>query len=200
MSDLVFLPWDGPQTKQPRNRAEVIALLGDPTGDGLYQKVADPMWVKKNIVECHGKNAMPGVEKFYFKVHKIVEPYMREAFRRAAEACPGYVRRAGCFVFRHQRHDPKLPLSLHSYGCAVDINADDNDARYFKRGKCPEAWTPEWMKLYPMGIPRGVVDAFKSCGFAWGSDWNEDGATSDETFCDPMHLEFVARDGKQFGV
>jgi hypothetical protein len=93
-----------------------------------------------------------------------------------------------------------LPLSLHSYGCAVDINADDNRAITFKRGRCPEAWSLEWHKLYPKGVPQGIVDAFKSCGFAWGSDWDEDGLESDETFCDPMHFEWVARDGKQFGV
>ena len=56
------------------------------------------------------------------------------------------------------------------------------------------------MKYWPKGVPRGFVEAFQSCGFAWGSDWDEDGLTTDHTWQDPMHNEWIARDGNSIEV
>ena len=194
--------FDGPCSVQPRNQKEVVAMMGDPTRGGAYMKPdhPDPVWEHANIIECHGDNAIPGLERFYFKCHRMVEPYMREAFRRAFTVAPTYIKSAGGFVFRHMRHDDSMPLSNHSWGVAVDIESGKNKGVTFKRGTAPKAWTPEWYKVWPQSIPKVIVDAFASCGFAWGADWDEDGDTSDETYLDPMHFEWVARDGKNTQV
>ena len=162
-----------------RNRADMYRVLGNP-GVGK----ADKKWERANIVELHGAKAMPGVPgRWYFKVHRLIEPNMREAFRRAAIACPEYeIERAASYVFRHMRHDPKMPLSDHAWGAAVDVDPALNKAITFKPNKTPKPWSAAWMNLWPSGLPRGFVDAFKSCGFQWGGDW--------KGYCDPMHFQW----------
>lgn len=182
---MTFPPFDNPLlTFRPHGTAEINHVFGDPTRDGLYLKVPDPDWVKRCIVELHGDEAfLPVLAKTYYPVHRLAEPSTRAAFQRAEQACPGYIHREGTYgwVFRHQRHDPARPLSRHAWGIANDVNPDDNQAHEFAPGKTPIPWSPEWVSIWPRGVPRGVVDAFKSCGFAWGGDW--------KGFVDPMHFE-----------
>jgi hypothetical protein len=185
-----FVPFDGPLSDRPNTRKEVIAMFGDPSRGGLYKVKADPTWQAQNIVELHGDKAfLPILASRYFPIHHDIEPYAREAFRRAEEAVPGYIQRAGTwgYNFRHMRHDPKKPLSNHSWGIAIDVNPDDNRAKDFGAGKRPELWGADWLKRWPRGLPPRVVEAFESCGFAWGGRW--------KGYCDPMHFEFLgARD------
>lgn len=172
--------FDGPLERVPRNRAEVYALFGDP-GKGE----PNPAWVKANIVT---KRDLPGVpSRFYFMCHKLAEPYIREAFRRAAAADPGYIiRRTASFVFRHQRHDVKRPLSYHSWGIAVDVDSEMNRSRTFADDELqPAPFSAEWNALWPTGLREPFVEAFESVGFAWGGRWRG--------FVDPMHFELVGR-------
>lgn len=176
-------PFDGPLKTRPHNLKEVIALFGDPTRGGLYLKVCDPVWKAANIVELHGTDAfLPVLAKSYFPIHEKIEPYAREAFKRAESAAPGYVQRPGTwgFNFRHMRHNVHMPLSYHSYGIAIDVNPDDNHATSWPPHNAP--WEAAWLAQWPKSVPRGVVEAFKSCGFAWGGDWSG--------YCDPMHFEW----------
>ena len=188
--------FDGPETRQPRNRSELKAQFGNP-GEGKV----DPAWKKKWLRSYFDAMAFPGTENLirgrYVTVHTKVEPYLREALRRAMIACPDFVIEVlGCFNFRHMRHDESKPLSVHAFAAAVDVNPADNFARRFARGESPQAFTPEWWAIWPNGLPQNFVEAFKSCGWAWGSDWDEDGDTEDTTYHDPMHFEWVARDGE----
>ena len=187
-TDFVFEPWDGPEEHQPKSRKDLYAMYGSPGEAG----VADEGGAKANIVYCHPRGSrepLPGHEnwdkEFWVAVHHKVEPYLREALRRSEEVCPGYIKRIGCYVFRHIRHDPERELSDHSWGVAADINAADNRGKSYKRGEAPKPWSEAWWKIWPKGIPQGVVAAFESCGFEAGIYWH--------TFCDPMHLSWSNR-------
>ncbi len=189
--------FDGPVDKQPRNNRELIALLGNP-GTGSV----DPAWKKRYVRSYFDATAFPGTENLirgrYVTVHHTVEPYAREALRRARIACPEYVITVlGGFNFRHIRHDPSRDLSRHAFAAALDVNPKENFAKSFARGQSPRAFSPAWWAIWPNGMPQNFVEAFISCGWAWGSDWDEDGDTTDTTYHDPMHFEWVARDGKR---
>jgi hypothetical protein len=121
--------------QRPHSRAEAAALFGDP-GHG---EDPDPAWRRANIVELHGGTAIPGLERWYFQTHRLIEPLMREAFARAFFAAPGYITRAASFVFRRVRHDAAALLSYHAWGIAVDINAADNAGRWIATP--PATWT-----------------------------------------------------------
>lgn len=175
-----FDPFDGPLHASPQNRKDVYAIFGNP-GAGQV----DEAWKKASIVTVRD---LPGVPpKWYFECHRLIEPYLREGLRRAKLACPDYqIERAASFVFRHQRHDPKRPLSYHSWGIAVDFDASLNFAKTFAAGTEPDPWSPAWMAIWPKGLPEGFVLAFESVGFVWGGRWKQ--------FKDPMHFEFVGSD------
>jgi hypothetical protein len=192
-------PYDGPLEKQPKNRKEVYEQFGDP---GRY--AASKTWKRANIMYCHKNegNRLPGVPtRWWVAIHKAVEPYLREALRRAQISAPDYaIERLGGYVWRPIRHKIGNPLSMHSWGIAVDINPHTNFSRVFEKGQAPKAWSEEYLKIWPNGVPRAFVEAMQSAGFAWGSDWDEDGLTHDHTYLDPMHFEFVARDGNSIEV
>ena len=135
---------------------------------------------------------MPGVERYYFQCHRLCEPDMRLALESVVLKCPGYVKTAGSFVFRRMRHDTieraaaehraPMPLSVHSWGAALDLNASDNFSHTF-HGHTPEPWSSEWNRIWPRGVTRDIVAIFESIGFRWGGRW--------KGFVDPMHFELV---------
>lgn len=176
-----WAPFDGPLARQPQTRREVYEVFGNP-GTGAV----DGAWEKANIITTR---TLPGIpSKWYFQCHRLVEPYLREGLRRAQLAAPDYkIERAASFVFRHQRYDASRPLSYHSWGIAIDIDADRNFAKTFSpAAKTPEPWSPEWTKIWPKGLPQAFIEAMESVGFVWGGRW--------KGFCDPMHLEWIGSD------
>lgn len=182
--------FDGPLDALPRNRSEVYAMFGNP---GTVR--ADRRWVRENIVTVRD---LPGVpRKWHVRLHRLAEPYVREALRRAQLVASSYaIERFGGWVFRRIRHNPAKPLSMHAFGLAVDVNPADNGGKTFGAASAPRAWSREWMSWWPRGVPAAFVEAFQSVGFAWGSDWDEDGFTNDHTYLDPMHFELVWRGGE----
>lgn len=179
----------------PRER---LKYYGNPDGGDLV----DEDWQAANIITCRDTNgnraSLPGVPvRFYFEIHKLVEPHARRALAAAQAASPEYeIERAASFVYRRQRHDTlekmredgrkKLrPLSLHAWGIAIDIDPNLNKAREFAPDKYPEPWGPAWLELWPKGLPQSFVEAFEREGWTWGGRWRE--------FCDPMHFQWDRR-------
>jgi hypothetical protein len=177
-------PFYGPLEDLPRTRADVYRVFGNP-GVGKV----DRKWERANMV---GAKKLPGTwnrgsGKLY--VHRLAEPYLREAPRRAAIlGVLDEIGKLGCFSFRHQRHDPARPLSYHSWGIAVDINSAENGGWYppKRRVGCtgPAPWGEQWTERYPRGVSPDLVRAFESCGWQWGGRW--------KGFVDPMHFELTA--------
>lgn len=197
-----WLPWNGPADSQPWS-GQQIQYFGNPE-TAQKSNVMSKNWYRKNIIECHQSqgNRLPGIPaKFYIKVHRMVEPYLREALRRVAITCSDYpIYQFGSYRFRHMRNNPNRSMSMHSFGVAFDVNSDDNSGMHYDRGKSPKAYDERYMKRWPKGVSAAFVQCFTSCGFAWGSDWDEDGKTDDHTYLDPMHFEWVARDGVNLEV
>lgn len=162
------------------SRAELVKIYGDP-GHGAD---ADPKWRKANIVTVRD---LPGIpSRFYFMTHRLIVDRLRATLTAAAEAAPDYqIERAASFVFRHQRHDDTRPLSLHSYGIAIDVDSDKNASRTFKRGGKPAPFSARWTALWPDGLPPAFVEAFERAGWTWGGRW--------DPFVDPMHFEYTRR-------
>lgn len=198
----IWPTWDGPEATQPRSYAEVEREFLVPAD---HHKAENGRWRASSIVECHGDGnhpRLPGVPaKWYVKIHRRVEPYLREALRRAAISAPGYtIERLGGYVWRTIRHRPGAPLSPHALGIAVDIDPARNPGVDMKRGTIPPAFSEAWFKRWPGSVPAAFVQAFTSCGFAWGGDWDEDGDSQDNLWMDLMHWEWVARDGRRSEV
>lgn len=173
----------GPLERLPRNRSEVYAIFGDPGTDKPNRK-----WERANIVTVRD---LPGVpSKWHVQLHRLAEPYIREGLRRARLACPDYkIARVGGYVHRHIRHDPARPLSMHSWGIAIDIDAPTNSGKEYPIGAAPEPWSAAWAQQWPRGLPRSFVAALCSVGMRSGIDWDGDGRSDDQKFVDPMHFE-----------
>lgn len=76
---------------------------------------------------------------------------------------------SGCYNPRHQMNNPKKPLSIHSWGAAIDLNAQTN-----LPGK-------------PGDLPDELVSLFENEGWNWGGRWKAK---------DAMHFQMY--NGKSF--
>lgn len=185
-----FGPFLGPLERLPRNRAEVLAMFGDP---GIPAK-PNRTWARANIVTVRD---LPGVpNRWHFQIHRFAEPYAREGLRRAAAISDYQIERAACWVLRHIRHDPARPISYHGPAIAIDFDPQRNAARSFKRGECPTPWTDEWREIWPRGVDQAFVEAMESVGWTWGGVWGARGGDFAArahgcAFADPMHFQLV---------
>ncbi len=98
--------------------------------------------------------------------HRLMLPQLQAALSEIESAGLGGELRAGdyggCYVPRFIDRNPSLPLSMHAFGLAVDLNVSTN-----------QLGTEGDMN------PR-VVEIFERWGFVWGGDWSRP---------DPMHFE-----------
>lgn len=144
-----------PDLAVPNGRAAVEALFGAPRVSELSggNCRGDAAWESENLVVIHDC----GGSGLSVQVHHLIAERLADALRAAQAACPDYkVRMLGGYCPRHERHDPRLPLSLHTYGCAVDINWDVNG---MGRGA-------------PRDIPQEFVDVLEGYGFRWGGHFS----------------------------
>jgi hypothetical protein len=98
--------------------------------------------------------------------HRLMLPQLQAALSEIESAGLGDELRAGdyggCYVPRFIDRNPSLPLSMHAFGLAVDLNVSTN-----------QLGTEGDMN------PR-IVEIFERWGFVWGGDWSRP---------DPMHFE-----------
>jgi D-alanyl-D-alanine carboxypeptidase len=122
----------------------------------------DPEWVNQNIA----KSEVPIIGEV--TCHRLLIPQLGAALNEIIERELADQIRAddygGCYVPRFIDRDPSLPLSMHAFGLAVDINVSTN--LLGSRGDQD---------------PR-VVAIFEKWGFEWGGRWDRP---------DPMHFELA---------
>ena len=146
--------------------AFVVGSVADAVGVFNYTVIGggriapDPAWVRSHIAT----EQVPILGTV--TCNRLMMPQLRSALQAivdrglADEIHPGEY--AGCYYPRFIAGS--TTLSNHSFGLALDLNVPGN-----QRGTVGE-------------MDRGVVDAFKEWGFAWGGDWN---------YTDPMHFEMA---------
>jgi hypothetical protein len=138
-----------------------------PTRRGAIEILGE--WPRQNIVSFappfqlrDGRGRAISV----IRCHRLIAPALRRVLDDLAtrQLCHLINTFDGCFLPRHMGWDPRRPLSRHSWGIAVDVNA----------------------RLFPYGSrsqqDARLIAAFHRQGFAWGGRWRTP---------DPMHFEIV---------
>jgi len=182
--------WRGPADSYPLTYAESDAQLGAGREGSA--------WYHEHVVERHHDSAFAGVPKrWYVKVHRVVEPYAEEGFRRAAERSSYRIERLGSHNYRRIRFRGHGRLSRHAGAMAFDVDPVRNfalDLSDTGLDEWPQPWSPAWLELWPHGVDREFVLSMASCGFRWGGWYSR--------WKDPMHFEWVGLPGfgAQFAV
>lgn len=122
----------------------------------------DPRWVAQNIttVQLHNGKSV--------QFHKDVAANFRQTFEAASKASGWTPAHVQTYVPRHVNWDKSHPLSMHSWGIAVDFDPTDNPRTHTHDGS--------------VAIHPAFVQTFKNAGWTWGGDWK--GASFD-----PMHFQ-----------
>lgn len=125
------------QFTPPRGWDQLKAVYGDfkfteqSGGNVLIQG----SWAHDNLVVEHNVCGT-GLS---IQLHKKVVPIFEACLAEAIKRCPTYkIRQLGGFCARHQLHNPKNPLSIHSWGAAFDLNWDANPLGVVKWDYPPE--------------------------------------------------------------
>lgn len=140
------------------------------------QIVSPKNWESASMVSVPD---LPGAPRKLYCNKQIVAP-LRMALERCVALGDGYaIHTLGCFAPRAKRVNGDL--SVHSWGAAVDINADSNPL------------APAAGKVAPVGamlagkvlrdIPEAWVQIFREVGWTWGGLFNRP---------DPMHFQWCA--------
>ncbi|PYE51060.1 M15 family metallopeptidase [Deinococcus yavapaiensis] len=145
-------------------------------------EITDQAWVTRNIVEVDVARELPGWPvnsttgrpqgKLY--VHRLIKLPLLLAWRHVRlNGFDDELRTYdGLWVPRHILHDRRNPLSVHSWGAAIDL-----DARWNGYGVKPV-------------ISQNVVRIFEMFGFAWGGRWHGNPPAAYYSAADGMHVEF----------
>lgn len=128
----------------PRNNREEIARV---YGSFDYEEserrgaiIIEKDWVRENITKVvfhTGRHTW---------CHKGIAQEMKELFEEACGVSGYTPTSAWSWVARHQRWDPKRPLSLHSWGICIDFDPKLNgvgpveDSELYKHPKFVEVW------------------------------------------------------------
>lgn len=144
------------------NRAEIIKGLG--FSDRPTKAECDAAVTTINI------DAYPGRQ---ITVHKSLITEVQDIFRRLKQAGVNLNGNIGGYCYRaiSNPHKPGCPtLSMHSFGCAIDINYDLNP--FVAHGKPQESGDDTSNgKVRTMNSP--IVKAFEANGWGWGGRYGD---------------------------
>ena len=148
----------------PIGLTQLLARFGDI--DVRMGQVVTPGWESDNMMVA----IAPWMPRGRLYVNKHVWPALNAALTACVALGDGYqLRTLGCFAPRPKRVNGDL--STHSWGIAVDINADTNPL-------APAAGSP-----VVKDIPDAWIAEFQKRGFTWGGNFSRP---------DPMHFQFVS--------
>lgn len=74
-------------------------------------------------------------------------------------------KRIDCYCPRHNQWDTAMPLTVHTWAAAIDIDPTEN------------------MPHQPTNIPVWAIHILQTWGAIWGGDWNK--------YPDPMHFQWM---------
>ncbi len=126
-------------------------------------------WERQNIVSLAPPFALRdsrGRPLSVIRCHRLIAPALTRALSelKRRNLCQLINTFDGCYVPRHMSWNLKRPLSRHSWGIAIDLNA----------------------RLFPLGSKEKqnarLIEIFAKQGFTWGGEWKTP---------DPMHFEIV---------
>ena len=170
-------------TKFPK-QAECDSFYGNPRGRG--GAVVSQQWYKANMVYVKPpfKMAMGSIKITQIPIHKkcaeALLGALNDIYRNAGKdqrtiKLWGMDVFSGSFNYRPMRG--LQHLSMHAYGCALDLDAPRN-AQHDR--------TPHFAEL-----KEQVVKPFLIHGATWGGDWNGNNSSADERSCDGMHFQWA---------
>ena len=151
----------------PNGMAEVKAMFGDNKVVELSKGncKGDPTWEHENLIVL--RNVCGTGQSI--QLHHAVSTIFQACLASARARCPSYtVRMLGGYCARHQRNQANLPLSIHSYGAAFDLNWDTN---------------PMTTSSLVTDIPPEFIAAFVEQGWEWGGGWH--------SVFDSMHFQWA---------
>lgn len=169
-----------PATYQPKSNYPKLSKQQGSFGQFYYREAAggrievDPQWIADNIVTI----VLPGINRTV-QVHKAAADRFITAFNyikngtavingRTVSLLSLVKTMDGTFVTRHVNWNPSRGLSNHSWGIAIDINANDHFCYIDPATKPNDPNLILWEK------------AFKPAGFSWGN-----------SYADSMHYELL---------
>lgn len=143
----------------PCGFSDVLRFYGHIQINAVGQIVEPRDWESRNMVLVR---TLPGVKGKLYVNREIEEP-LRLALEKCVALGDGYqIHTIGCFNPRLKRGIDQL--SLHSWGAAVDLNADTNPLG--GPGDMPQSWVNIW----------------EAVGWTWGGRWRRP---------DPMHFQWA---------
>jgi hypothetical protein len=175
-----IVPASGHVHAMPQTEADLDRVYGKFTwseGSPRGAVNVDHAWIAANIVEAD----IPQLHKFTggkpIECHKDIAGPLKAVFTdiEAKGLLDRILSYDGLWVTRHKNWDPSRSLSLHSWGTAIDINAD---------------WNPYGGTPAPAGAKGSCVElipSFEAQGFAWGGYFG--GGHASDT--DGMHFEYA---------
>ena len=155
----------------PHGYQAVLSYYGDPGFDG---NTVSPKWEERNMVMARD---LPLLTHSIY-CHKYAEGPLRAALTACAALNDGYqIRKIGCFAPRFVRGST-TSVSMHTFGCAIDINADTNPLIT----NCPPG-DPRRLAPGASDLPLAWIALFEQCGWFWGGRFS--------SRWDPMHLQLA---------